>query len=259
MEMKTLEEAKQAVVEDFSMYDEWLDKYEYLIELGKNLDVYPEEEKTEDKLIKGCQSRVWLDSNLEEGKLWFRADSDAIITKGIISLLIGVYSGREPKEIAEDDFGFIEQIGLKENLSPTRANGLVSMIEKIRELAMESSVETEPEFLTADDAKELAPLYDNVVLAIKQVYDPEIPVNVYDLGLIYELVINKKHEAYIKMTFTAPTCPMADEVLADVKKSVADVPGITGCEVELTFEPPWDQSMLSDEARLELGLDDIDK
>lgn len=259
MEMKTLEEAKQAVVEDFSMYDEWLDKYEYLIELGKNLDVYPEEEKTEDKLIKGCQSRVWLDSKLEDGKVWFRADSDAIITKGIISLLIGVYSGREPKEIAEDDFGFIEQIGLKENLSPTRANGLVSMIDKIKELARESIIEKEPEVLTADDAKELAPLYDNVVLAIKQVYDPEIPVNVYDLGLIYELVINRKHEVYIKMTFTAPTCPMADEVLADVKKSVSDVPGITGCEVELTFEPPWDQSMLSDEARLELGLDDIDK
>ena len=109
--------------------------------------------------------------------------------------------------------------------------------------------------MTAEDAAELAPLYDNVVLAIKQVYDPEIPVNVYDLGLIYELVINKKHEAYIKMTFTAPTCPMADEVLAEVKKSVSDVPGITGCEVELTFDPPWDQSMLSDEARLDLGLD----
>ena len=253
--MKTLEEAKQAVIEDFSMYDEWLDKYEYLIELGKNLESYPEENKTEDKLIKGCQSRVWLDSKVEDGKIWFQADSDAIITKGIISLLISVYSGREPKEIAEDDFGFISQIGLKENLSPTRANGLVSMIARIKELAAENVKEDGPEVLTAEDAAELAPLYDNVVLAIKQVYDPEIPVNVYDLGLIYELVINKKHEAYIKMTFTAPTCPMADEVLAEVKKSVSDVPGITGCEVELTFDPPWDQSMLSDEARLDLGLD----
>jgi cysteine desulfuration protein SufE len=258
--MKTLEEAKQAVIDDFSMYDEWLDKYEYLIELGKNLEEYPEESKTEDKLIKGCQSRVWLDSKVEDGKIWFKADSDAIITKGIISLLISVYSGRNPKEIAEDDFGFIGQIGLKENLSPTRANGLVSMISRIKELAaemvkVEDTKSNGQEVLTAEDAAELAPLYDNVVLAIKQVYDPEIPVNVYDLGLIYELVINKKHEAYIKMTFTAPTCPMADEVLADVKKSVADVPGITGCEVELTFEPPWDQSMLSDEARLDLGLD----
>ena len=255
--MNTLEEAKKAVIEDFSMYDEWLDKYEYLIELGKNLEPYPEENKTDDKLIKGCQSRVWLDSKLEDSKVFFKADSDAIITKGIISLLISVYSGRTPEEIAGDDFGFIGEIGLKENLSPTRANGLVSMIEKIKELATESI--SKDDVLTAEDAKELAPLYDNVVMALKQVYDPEIPVNIYDLGLIYELIINKKHEAFIKMTFTAPTCPMADEVLAEVKANVADVPGITACEVELTFEPPWDQSMLSDEARLELGLDDISK
>lgn len=250
--MSTLVEAKKAVVEEFSMYDEWLDKYEYLIELGKNLEPYPEEDKTEDKLIKGCQSRVWLDSRFEDGKIFFKADSDAIITKGIISLLIGVYSGRTPEEIAGDDFGFINEIGLKENLSPTRANGLVSMIEKIKELAKEKSA---ADVLTAEDAKALAPLYDNVVLALKQVYDPEIPVNVYDLGLIYELIINKKHEAFIKMTFTAPTCPMADEVLSEVKKSVSDVPGITACEVELTFDPPWDQSMLSDEARIDLGMD----
>ena len=163
-----------------------------------------------------------------------------------------MYSGRTPEEIAGDDFGFINEIGLKENLSPTRANGLVSMIEKIKELAKEKSA---ADVLTAEDAKALAPLYDNVVLALKQVYDPEIPVNVYDLGLIYELIINKKHEAFIKMTFTAPTCPMADEVLSEVKKSVSDVPGITACEVELTFDPPWDQSMLSDEARIDLGMD----
>ena len=111
------------------------------------------------------------------------------------------------------------------------------------------------EILTAEDAKELAPLYDDVVMAIKQVYDPEIPVNIYDLGLIYELVINKKHEVFIKMTFTAPTCPMADQVLEEVKATVSDVPGVAGCSVELVFEPPWDQSMLSDEARVELGLD----
>ena len=137
--MNSLEEAKQSVIDDFSMYDEWLDKYEYLIDLGKNLEAYPESEKTEDKLIKGCQSRVWLDWRLEDGKLWFKADSDAIITKGIISLLINVYSGRTPKEIAADDFSFINQIGLKENLSPTRANGLVSMIDTIKAVALENS------------------------------------------------------------------------------------------------------------------------
>ncbi len=131
----TLEEKKQQVIEDFSLYDEWLDKYEYLIELGKSLAPFPEGKKTEDRLIKGCQSRVWLDSELRDGRLYFSADSDAIITKGIISLLIDVYSGRTPEEIAADDFGFVADIGLKENLSPTRANGLVSMIETIKNVA----------------------------------------------------------------------------------------------------------------------------
>ena len=131
----TLEENKQQIIEDFSLYDEWLDKYEYLIELGKALEPFPEDKKTEDRLIKGCQSRVWLDSELRDGRLYFAADSDAIITKGIISLLIGVYSGRTPEEIAADDFGFVGEIGLKENLSPTRANGLVSMIERIKDIA----------------------------------------------------------------------------------------------------------------------------
>ena len=115
------------------------------------------------------------------------------------------------------------------------------------------------EILTADDVKELAPLYENVVLALKQVYDPEIPVNIYDLGLIYELNINKKHEVYIKMTFTAPNCPMADEVMAEVKSNVESVKDVAGCQIELVFDPVWDQSMLSDEARVILGYDiDID-
>ena len=131
----SLEEKKQQVIEDFSLYEEWLDKYEYLIELGKSLAPFPEGKKTEDRLIKGCQSRVWLDSELRDGRLYFSADSDAIITKGIISLLIDVYSGRTPEEIATDDFGFVADIGLKENLSPTRANGLVSMIETIKNVA----------------------------------------------------------------------------------------------------------------------------
>ena len=270
----TLEEKKQAVIEEFSMYDEWLDKYEYLIELGKALEAYPEEEKTEDKLIKGCQSRVWLDYELKDGKLYFRADSDAIITKGIISLLISVYSGRTPAEIAADDFGFVDQIGLKENLSPTRANGLVSMIETIKNAAREAAVipseakespdshvgprppqNDNAEVLTAEDVAALQPLYADVILALKQVYDPEIPVNIYDLGLIYELNIDKDRKVSIVMTFTAPNCPMADEVMHEVEDSVKRVPGVTGCSIELTFEPVWDRSMLSEEARVDLGLD----
>lgn len=120
---------------------------------------------------------------------------------------------------------------------------------------MEENKNTEQEVLTAEDAKALAPLYTDVIKALKQVYDPEIPVNIYDLGLIYELVINKEHDVAIKMTFTAPNCPMADEVMAEVKTSVEDVPGIKSCNIELVFEPVWDKSMLSEEARLDLGLD----
>lgn len=131
----SLEEAKRSVIEDFSMYDEWLDKYEYLIELGKNLSGFEEGSKVDDNLIKGCQSRVWLDYSVSDGKIFFTADSDAIITKGIISLLVSVYSGRSAVEIASDDFEWVAEIGLKENLSPTRANGLVSMIARIKQIA----------------------------------------------------------------------------------------------------------------------------
>ena len=120
---------------------------------------------------------------------------------------------------------------------------------------MEENKNTKQEVLTAEDAKALAPLYTDVIKALKQVYDPEIPVNIYDLGLIYELVINKEHDVAIKMTFTAPNCPMADEVMAEVKTSVEDVPGIKSCNIELVFEPVWAKSMLSEEARLDLGLD----
>lgn len=109
--------------------------------------------------------------------------------------------------------------------------------------------------LTAEDVKALKPFYDNVILALKQVYDPEIPVNIYDLGLIYELDIDTDHNVSILMTFTAPNCPMADQVLMEVKESVEDVPGISSCSIEMTFEPAWDRSMLSEEARVELGLD----
>lgn len=136
--MKTLKERQDELVEEFSMFEDWLDKYEYLIDLGKNLEAFPEELKTDDRLIKGCQSRVWLDAEMKDGVLVFRADSDAIITKGIISLMVSVYSGRSAGEIAADDFSFVDRLGLKENLSPTRANGLVSMIETIRNIALKN-------------------------------------------------------------------------------------------------------------------------
>lgn len=137
--MNTIQETENQIIEEFSMFEEWMDKYEYIIELGKNLKGYPDSEKTDDKLIKGCQSRVWLDCKKDGDRLVFNADSDAIITKGIISLLISIYSGRNAEEILSSDFSVIEKIGLKENLSPTRANGLVSMIETIRKYAKDNA------------------------------------------------------------------------------------------------------------------------
>lgn len=132
----TIEDIQHEIVDEFAAFGDWMDKYEYIIELGKSLPVIDEQKKREDRLIKGCQSRVWLDSEYRDGRLWFTADSDAIITKGIISLLVRVYNGRTPEEILAADDSFIEEIGLRENLSPTRANGLVSMMAQIREDAL---------------------------------------------------------------------------------------------------------------------------
>ena len=134
--MSNIQEIEQEIVDEFSMFDDWMDKYEYIIELGKGVPAIAENEKTEDNLIKGCQSRVWLSCRVEDGKLYFAADSDAIITKGIISLLIRVYNGQAPADILANEPEFIGEIGLQENLSPTRANGLVSMIKQIRIYAM---------------------------------------------------------------------------------------------------------------------------
>lgn len=133
--MKTIEEIQNEIVEDFSLFEEWLEKYEYIIEIGKKLSPIDEKLKKEEFLIKGCQSRVWLVPEFKDGKLFFTADSDAIITKGLISLLLKVYDNRTAKEIIENDLFFIEKIGLANNLSPTRANGLASMLQQIKQYA----------------------------------------------------------------------------------------------------------------------------
>ncbi|MEF9985821.1 MAG: SufE family protein [Bacteroidales bacterium] len=132
----SIQEIENEIVGEFSIFTDWLDKYEYIIELGKNVPVIDETAKTDDNLIKGCQSRVWLNCSIKEGRLYFSADSDAIITKGIISLLIRVYNGQTPNDILNSNLEFISKIGLQENLSPTRANGLVSMIKQIKIYAL---------------------------------------------------------------------------------------------------------------------------
>ena len=132
----SIQEVENQIIEEFSIFTDWMDKYEYIIDLGKSVPVLEERFKTEENLIKGCRSRVGLGCREEDGKLYFTADSDAIITKGIISLLIRVYNGQTPQAILNSDLSFIEAIGLQENLSPTRANGLLSMIKQIRMYAL---------------------------------------------------------------------------------------------------------------------------
>ncbi len=132
----TIKEEQDAIIEDFSFFTDWMDKYEYIIQLGKELPLIEEQYKTEDNLIKGCQSRVWLHAEVKEGKLSFTADSDAIITKGLVGMVIRVLSGHSPKEIVDADIYFIDAIGLKDHLSPTRSNGLLSMLRQIKLYAL---------------------------------------------------------------------------------------------------------------------------
>ena len=134
--MQTIQEIEQELIEEFAMFDDWMDKYNYIIELGKELPRIKEQHKTADFLIEGCQSQVWLHPDFHDGRIFFTADSDAIITKGIVNLLVRVFSGRTPQEILDDDLSYLDAIGLKEHLSPTRSNGLASMVKQLKLYAM---------------------------------------------------------------------------------------------------------------------------
>ena len=132
----SISEEQDRIIEDFALFDDWMDKYEYIIQLGKELPLIEERYKTPDNLIKGCQSKVWLHADYRDGKLYFTADSDAQITKGLVSMVIQVLSGHSPREIAEADIYFIQAIGLQSHLTPTRANGLLSMLKQMRHYAV---------------------------------------------------------------------------------------------------------------------------
>lgn len=136
--MTIIQEIEQEIIEEFEIYDDWMDKYEFLISYGKELAPMAEELKTDDKLIKGCQSKVWLHADFDGEKMKFLADADAIVTKGIIGLLVRVLDNQKPAEIAKSDLAFIERIGLKEHLSPTRSNGLMSMVKQMKLSALQA-------------------------------------------------------------------------------------------------------------------------
>ena len=132
----TIKEIQEEIIDEFSMFEDWEERYQYMIDLGKTLPLIDDQFKTDSNIIKGCQSRVWVHAEMEDEKVMFTADSDAIITKGIIAILIRVFSNQSPKEIIDADTDFIDKIGLKEHLSPTRANGLVSMIKQLKMYAI---------------------------------------------------------------------------------------------------------------------------
>ena len=134
--MMNLKETQENIVEEFSVFEDWLDRYNYLIELGNDLPAIDEQYRTGEYLINGCQSKVWLHADMKDGLLYFQADSDAIIVKGIVALLVKVFNGRSPKEVLENELFFIEEIGLSQNLSPTRSNGLLAMVKKMRLYAL---------------------------------------------------------------------------------------------------------------------------
>lgn len=128
----SMEKIQQEIIEEFSMYEDWMDKYAYLIELGNDLEALDTKDKNDQNIIKGCQSRVWLVAELKDGKIYFRGESDAVIVKGLVALLLRVVSGRTPQELLQTELHFIDDLGLKQHLSPTRSNGLLSMVKQIR-------------------------------------------------------------------------------------------------------------------------------
>jgi FeS assembly SUF system protein len=191
--------------------------------LGNELDTFDEANRLEQNLIDGCQSKVWLHGEMNQGRIVFQGDSDAIIVKGIVALLLKVLSGHTPDEILESELYFIDKIGLKEQ--------------------KDNSLSTE--FLNFES---------DIVKPLKTVFDPEIPVNIYDLGLIYEVEVRAAGKVKVVMTLTSPNCPVAESLPEEVYEKVLGVDGVSEVELNLTFDPPWTKDMLSEEALLELGL-----
>lgn len=237
------------IVEEFSQFSDWSDKYEYLIDIGKALPSLDDKFKTDAYLVKGCQSRVWLQAEVKDDRLFLNADSDTVITKGIIALLIRVLSGQRLHEIENADLYFIEKIGLKSHLSPTRSNGLVSMIQHIKSYA--KHLPSEGHRVTEENP---ATQMEMMIGKIKEVYDPEIPVDIYELGLIYTLAIDPQGKVNVTMTLTSPACPVAGSLPLEVQEKLLSLPFVTDVELTLVWDPPWNKDRMSDVARMALDM-----
>lgn len=240
---------QEKIVEEFAQFSDWSDRYEYLIDLGKALPPLDDAYKTDLHLVKGCQSRVWLHAAASEGRLLLYADSDTVITKGIVALLIRVLNGQLLSEVEHADFEFLETIGLKSHLSPTRSNGLVSMIRHIKSYAKHLAEEAGQ---IPDPASDL--YQEEMIQQIKQIYDPEIPVDIWELGLIYSLSLDAAGKATVKMTLTSPACPVAGSLPTEVQERLLELPFINDVELSLVWDPPWSKERMSDEARMALDM-----
>ncbi len=225
----------------------------YLMELGEKLPPFPTTDKTEQNKIQGCMSTVWLSCKPEGDKLYFQADSNTAITKGLISLLIRVLSGQSIVTILHTDLYFLEKIGMNQLIGSQRSSGLASMIQQIRKLA------TAQQTLSASHTRDSSigsheVLKAQVIEAIKQVHDPEIPVNIYELGLIYEVNIYPVNNVHVLMTLTSPNCPAAEFIPSQVESNISAIEGVNEVQVEITFDPPYSTDRMSEAAKLELGF-----
>jgi cysteine desulfuration protein SufE len=235
------------VIEDFAQFTDWSDKYEYLIDLGKSLPAIDPVFKTDIHLVKGCQSRVWLHAEARNGRIYFSADSDAVITKGIIALLIRVLNGQKAEDIEKADLHFIDAIGLKAHLSPTRSNGLMSMVQHIKSYARQLGHTEVPGTEVVDQRA-------SMINVIKEIYDPEIPVDIWELGLIYELTIDDQGKVKVTMTLTSPACPVAGSLPLEVQERLLQLPFVHDVELKLVWDPPWNKDRMTDVARMALDM-----
>jgi len=267
---------------DFAMLPTWEDRYQYIIDLGKALPALPEDDRKDENLVRGCQSRVWLVPSIVDGKIRLRADSDAIIVRGLVALVLKVYDNRTPEDILSSPVSEFDRLGLLQHLSPNRANGLASMVSniaRVAEVARAAAVHRTASATTSDgssstettssttvaatttestnsssDAHHPLPTRDAIIDALKTVYDPEIPIDIYDLGLIYEVRVSTDGTVHILMTLTTPNCPSAQQLPSDVEQAARSVPGVIDVTVEITFDPPWDKTMMSESALFQIGL-----
>ena len=243
-----INQQQDIIIEEFNQFDDWADRYEYLVDLGKNLPAINEKYKTDAYLVKGCQSKVWLHGEVRDKRLYLEADSDAVITKGIIALLIRVFSGQPVEQVVDAELYFIDAIGPKSHLSPTRSNGLVSMIQHIRSYAEHGAEHVKDTEATNEDHRQL------MIDELKKVYDPEIPVDIWELGLIYDLEIDEAGKVTVKMTLTSPACPVAGSLPIEVQERLLSLGFVKEVDLQLVWDPAWSKERMSDEARMALDM-----